>query len=71
MSQFNTPAAVESRGTSVERPFSFSFHLYTFLHLPPIHLPKSAPPVTRYQLPVTSSRRSREARRRITTLLIL
>ena len=24
MSQFNTPAAVESRGTSVERPFYFS-----------------------------------------------
>jgi hypothetical protein len=48
MSQFNTPAAVESRGTSVERPFSFSFHLYTFLHLPPIHQPKSAPLVTSY-----------------------
>ena len=51
MSQFNTPAAVESRGTSVERPFSFSFQLYTFLHLPPIHHPKSAPLVTSYQLP--------------------
>ena len=54
MSQFNTPAAVESRGTSVERPFSFSFQHYTFLHLPPIHHPKSAPLVTSYQLPVTS-----------------